>query len=102
MTGGIKIAFGEDDVGRIINEDYAIYCTDEQTFLKVKEAVEKQMAKKPDYWGDGYDENGNLIYDCAKCPNCGNDDFEYDINNWDCKFCPDCGQALDWSDQNDR
>ena len=61
-------------------------------------ALEKQIPKKPDYEADGYDENGNLIYDRAICPNCGNDDFEYDINNWGCKFCPDCGQALDWSD----
>lgn len=61
-------------------------------------ALEKQIPKKPDLWGDGYDENGTLVYDNAICPNCGNDDFEYDINNWGCKYCPDCGQALDWSD----
>lgn len=46
-------------------------------------ALEKQVPKKPEYY--------------AKCPNCGNDDFEYGINNWECKYCPDCGQALDWS-----
>lgn len=61
-------------------------------------ALEKQIPKKPYYEGDGYDENGNLIYDCAECPACGNDDFEYGINNWGCEFCPDCGQALDWGD----
>lgn len=63
-----------------------------------KQALEKQIPQQPYYWGDGYDENGALIYDNAECPNCGNNDFEYDINNWGCKFCPDCGQALDWSD----
>ena len=47
------------------------------------ETLEKQIPKKPDYEGDGYDENGILIYDRAICPNCENDDFEYDINNWD-------------------
>ena len=62
------------------------------------EALEKRIPKKPIYEADGYDENGNLIYDCAICPNCENDDFEYGINNWGCEFCPDCGQALDWSD----
>lgn len=63
-----------------------------------KKALEKQIPIKPYYWGDGYDENGDLICDMAECPNCGNNDFEYCINNWGCKYCPDCGQALDWSE----
>ena len=63
-----------------------------------KEALEKQIPKKPDYEGDGY-ADGELVYDRAICPCCGNDDFEEGINNWGCKFCPDCGQALDWSDE---
>ena len=61
------------------------------------EALEKQIPKKPDYEADGYDENGNLIYDYAKCPICGHD-FEYDINDWGCNYCSDCGQKLDWSE----
>ena len=59
---------------------------------------ERRTPQRPEFWGDGYDENGELIYDQAKCPNCGNDDFEEGINNWGCKFCPDCGQALDWGE----
>lgn len=46
-------------------------------------ALEKQVPEKPEYY--------------ARCPKCGNDNFEYGINNWECKYCPDCGQALDWS-----
>lgn len=61
------------------------------------EALEKQMSKKPDYEGDGYDENGNLIYDYAKCPICGHD-FEEGINDWGCGYCSDCGQKLDWGE----
>ena len=60
-------------------------------------ALEKQIPMKPDYWGDGFDDDGNIIYDQAKCPVCGHD-FEYGINEWGSKFCQDCGQALDWSD----
>ena len=60
-------------------------------------AFKKQIPIKPYYEGDGY-YNGELVYDYAKCPECGNDKFEYGINNWGCKYCPDCGQALDWSD----
>ena len=63
----------------------------------VVNALNKQMPKKPEYYGDGYSE-GKLVYDYAKCPVCGRNDFEYDINNWGCNYCPDCGQALDWSD----
>ena len=61
------------------------------------EALEKQIPKKPDYEADGYDENGNLIYDYAKCPICGHE-FEYGINDWGCNYCSDCGQKLDWSE----
>ena len=63
-----------------------------------EDTTERHTPKRPEFWGDGYDENGELIYDNAKCPNCGNDDFEEGINNWGCKFCPDCGQALDWGE----
>lgn len=52
------------------------------------EKIEKSTPKKPYYYDDG---------DYAECPKCGNDDFEYGINNWGCRYCPDCGQALDWS-----
>ena len=57
-------------------------------------ALEKQIPKKPDYEGDGYDENGNLIYDTWICPNCGKH-YEVDYDEYD--FCPKCGQALNWS-----
>ena len=60
-------------------------------------ALEKQIPKKPDYEADGYDENGNLIVDYAKCPVCGHD-FEYGINDWECDYCSDCGQRLAWSE----
>lgn len=59
-------------------------------------ALEKQILKKPNYFGDGY-ADGMLVYDEAKCPVC-ECDFEEGMTNWGCKFCPDCGQALDWSD----
>ena len=58
-------------------------------------ALAKQIPKKPDYEGDGYDENGNLIYDTWICPNCGK---HYEVDYDDYNFCPECGQALDWSD----
>ena len=76
---------------------YQLTSDDFEWLEKAKEALEKQIPKKPEYYGDGY-ANGEMVYDYAKCPQCDNDNFEYDINNWGCKYCPDCGQALDWSD----
>lgn len=68
------------------------------TLEECREAVEKQKAKKPDVWGDGYDDEGNMIYDMYSCPNCGKD-YEIDYAKHD--FCPACGQAIDWSDSDD-
>ncbi len=56
------------------------------------EALEKQIPKKPAYEGDGYDENGELIYDTWICPNC---DRHYEVDYGDYDFCPNCGQAID-------
>lgn len=61
------------------------------------EALEKQIPKKPEYEADGYDENGELVYDTAYCPICRHS-FEYGINDWECDYCSNCGQALDWRD----
>lgn len=59
----------------------------------VEGAVGKQIPRKPDYEGDGYDEDGYLIYDTWICPNCGK---HYEVDYDDYNFCPECGQALDW------
>ena len=59
-------------------------------------SLEKQIPKRPDYEGDGYDDKGNLIYDTWICPNCGCKDYEVDYDDFE--HCPNCGQALDWSE----
>lgn len=58
------------------------------------EGVEKQIAKQPYTWGDGY-YNGELIIDMYDCPNC---ERTYEIECDDYKYCPNCGQKLDWSE----
>lgn len=62
------------------------------TVEECREAVEKQRAKVPDYEGDGYDQDGNIIYDTWICPNCGK---KYEVDYDDYKHCPECGQAID-------
>ena len=61
----------------------------------VRKAIGKLIPRKPTYEGDGYGDDGNLIYDTAYCPIC-NHSFEYGINDWESNYCPNCGQALDW------
>lgn len=66
--------------------------TTQKDLQTIKKALEKQIPKKPDLLGDGYDDSGNLVYDTWTCPCC--ETLYYD----DYKFCPECGQAIDWSD----
>ena len=61
----------------------------------IDEALEKQIPKKPTCEGDGYADDGELMYDTWICP-CCEKDYELDYEEYE--FCPNCGQALDWSD----
>lgn len=67
-----------------------------QAIKVAKECIEKQIEKKPDFEGDGYDENGYLIYDTWICPCC---EEHYEVDYDDYKHCPNCGQAIDWSEE---
>ena len=57
---------------------------------EVKELAERDMAKVPDYEGDGY-ADGQMVYDTWICPNCG-EHYEVDYDDYD--FCPKCGQRI--------
>lgn len=56
-------------------------CIVNQTFNKIENALEKQIAKKP---------IDKLMY--IECPACENIEID------DCSYCPNCGQKLDWSE----
>lgn len=64
------------------------------TIKGLLESREKQTPKKPDLEGDGYGDDGVLIYDTWICPCCGKR-YEIDYEEYD--YCPNCGQAIDWS-----
>lgn len=59
------------------------------------EAIQKSKAMTPEVYGDGYDHDGNLIYDTWDCPRCGVS-YEIDYDQYD--YCPSCGQKIDWSE----
>ena len=63
------------------------------TVEELRQAKEKQTAKKPSYEGDGY-ADGHLVYDTWICPNCEKH-YEFDYDNYD--YCPNCGQHIDHS-----
>lgn len=71
------------------------YMLQESVDMAIK-ALEKQVAKKPSFEGDGYDPDGNLVYDTWICP-CCEKHYEVDCEEYD--YCPSCGQRIDWSDQ---
>ena len=66
--------------------------TSEQIAL-LKELVEKEIPKEPDYEGDGY-ADGYMVYDTWICPNCGK---KYEVDYQEYNRCPECGQLIDWS-----
>ena len=65
-----------------------------KALLELGENIEKP--KKLECYADSYDEEGNLVYDMAVCPECHRE-FEIDYDEH-CDYCPSCGQKLDWSD----
>ena len=68
-----------------------------QKVMTEQEAMlEKQIAKSPNIWGDGYSDE-ELVYDMYKCPNC---EVSYEIDDTN-DYCPNCGQMLDWSEANE-
>lgn len=54
-------------------------------------SLEKEISKNPDFEGDGYDDQGNLVYDTWICPNCG---YRYEVDYEEYERCPKCGQAI--------
>ena len=59
----------------------------------------KEKAERPDVYGDGYDPDGNMIYDAWDCPRCGTS-YEIDYDHYD--YCPNCGQKIDWSGEDEK
>lgn len=76
-----------------VEKKIAIYETIHQALLKEK-------PQKLERYADGYDEEGNEIYDMAVCPICRRE-FEVEYTEH-CNYCPTCGQKLDWYEVEER
>ncbi len=52
---------------------------EEEILEDVTKIIDKRIPKKPDIYGNGYDNNGEIIYDTYDCPNCHKSyDVDYD------------------------
>ena len=60
------------------------------------DALRKQVPKKPELQGDGYDPEGNLVYDMWVCPCCYK---RYELEYDEYCYCPNCGQRIDWGNE---
>lgn len=61
-----------------------------------QKALYRMIPSEPDWEGDGYDSEGQMIYE-PHCPECGfnlEEECYYNI-------CPKCGQFIDWSKDGD-
>ena len=65
-----------------------------EMLIVCKEALEKQIPKKPVVVGEEYIFERDEWEKDYECPSCGNP-YADDL------FCSCCGQKLDWSDNND-
>lgn len=61
--------------------------------------TDKETPVRPNYEGDGYDNQGNMIYDIWYCPRCGEG---YEVDYDDYEYCPKCGQHIDWSIEDNK
>ena len=59
--------------------------------------VSRNLEKQVELEADGY-WDGKLVYDFGKCPNCGRQWEEGDLE-WEEPFCCHCGQKLHWFDE---
>lgn len=69
------------------------------TMKAASETYRKEKAERPEMYGDGYDPDGNMIYDAWDCPRCGTS-YEIDYDHYD--YCPNCGQKIDWSGEDEK
>ena len=63
------------------------------TIDEFKALKEKNVAKEPDYEGDGC-WGGRVVIDTWICPNC---EKHYEVDYDDYDYCPNCGQHIDHS-----
>lgn len=76
---------------------YQLTSDDFEWLKKAKEALGKQIPKKPLIWRGIKTPESPIPFDDwgYECPCCGNQEIDYPDHHCE------CGQALDWSEDND-
>ena len=83
-------------IERLIHEEMKSADDEILTLEELKIDADKQKPMKPDYEGDGYADDGKLVYDTWICPNCGK---RYEVDYDDYAYCPKCGRAIDLNER---
>ena len=73
-------------------------CNSEEIKSSLREYCQKEIPQKPTFDGDGYAQDGTVVWDEWICPNCGSR-YEVDYDEYD--YCPNCGQKIDWAEVNE-
>lgn len=89
-TNGLTIVFDEKGEAHAFDESLCIYCADEETLEKVKEAVDKQCAKQPYDKVEGF---GDRVMACPTCQKPVTNYWSPGTKPIHCQFC---GQKLKW------
>lgn len=79
------MSWDDPDLGRVIEENIERFPAED-----VAPVVHA-------YWcgieGDGYDPDGNIVWDTFECSNCGEEHYADGEPTWD--YCPYCGARMD-------
>lgn len=82
------------NVNYCLETGFTMYLSTKEDVQTVKNALEKQIPKKPIK-----KDIGKLkIPNTAFCPICDNPVIKDEADNYEQAYCCYCGQALDWSD----
>lgn len=93
-----EIIIVPDENGVFFEPYTTIMVKTEEDMEFIKEAVDKQVAKKVINRWTRYDINGEYDGDFCDCPNCKNEIIDgFDLGE-DYNYCVHCGQKLDWSE----
>lgn len=90
-----QLKINKKEVQSIINQIVAQIHLEDGT--PVADCIEKQIPRVPYTEGDGYDPDGNMIFDIWECPRCGT---RYEIESSNSNYCPECGQRINWEGVN--
>lgn len=89
------------NVNYCLETGFTMYLSTKEDVQTVKNALEKQIHKKPLEQKYGFCDLVGFFYVRLVCPECKQPIAQYSKKKeYKPRYCHNCGQALDWSEQN--